>query len=86
LHDNAPAHWALATQTKLACLGSHFLDHPPYSPDLVPSDYHLFPGLEKQLKSPHFSSDSEVITVAETWLDGQSSDFLKWLANIRATG
>jgi histone-lysine N-methyltransferase SETMAR len=46
LHDSAPAHWALATQKKLAYLGFLFLDHPPYSPDLVPSDYHLFPGLK----------------------------------------
>ena len=48
LHDNAPAHLALATQKKLTYLGFQFLDHPPYSPDLAPSDYHLFPGLEKK--------------------------------------
>ena len=47
LHDNVPAHRALATQKKLAYLGYHCLDHPPYSPDLVPSNYHLFPGLTK---------------------------------------
>jgi len=47
LHDNAPAHRALATQKKLAYLGFLCLDHPPYSPDLAPSDYHLFPGLKK---------------------------------------
>jgi len=46
LHDNAPAHRAHATQKKLACLGFQCLDHPPYSPDLAPSDYHLFPGLK----------------------------------------
>ena len=59
LHDNASAHRALATQKKLAYLGFQCLDHPPYSPDLSPSDYHLFPGLKKQLKSRHFSSDAE---------------------------
>ena len=48
LHDNAPAHRALATQKKLAYLGFQYLDHPPYFPDLAPSDYHLFPGLKKQ--------------------------------------
>ena len=69
LHNNTPAHRALATQKKLAYLGFQCLDHPPYSPDLAPSDYHLFPGLKKQLKGRHFSSD------AETWLDGQISDF-----------
>jgi histone-lysine N-methyltransferase SETMAR len=66
LHDNGPAHQALATQKKQACLGFQCLDHPPYSPDMAPSDNHLFPGLNKQLKVHHFSSDVEVIAVAET--------------------
>jgi len=38
LHDSAPAHRALATQKKLAYLGFQYLDHPPHSPDLAPSD------------------------------------------------
>jgi len=75
LHDNAPAHRALATQKKLAYLGFQCLDHPPYSPNLVPSDYQLFPGLKKQLKGRHFSLDAEVVAAAETWLDGQISEF-----------
>jgi histone-lysine N-methyltransferase SETMAR len=67
-HDNAPAHRALATRKKLAYLGFQCLHHPPYSLDLAPSDYRLFPGRIKQLKdrkmdsanylsfqSPHFS-------------------------------
>jgi len=64
LHDNALAHRALATQKKLAYLNFQCLDHPPYSPDLAPSDYHLFPGLKKQLKGRHFLSDTEVIAAA----------------------
>ena len=75
LHDNAPAHRALATRKKLAYLGFHSLDHPLYSPDLAPSDYHLFPGQKKQLKGRHFSSDAEAIAAAETWLDGNTSEF-----------
>jgi hypothetical protein len=42
---------------------------------MAPLDYHLFPGLKKQLKSQHFSSDAEVIAAAETRLDGQLSEF-----------
>jgi len=61
LHYNAPAHRALATEKKLAYLGFQCLDHPPYSSYLAPSDYHLFPGLKKQLKGRHFSSHAEVI-------------------------
>ena len=66
MHDNAPAHRALATQKKLAYLGLQYLDHPPCFPDLAPSDYDLFPGLKKQLKGRHFSPDVEVIAAAET--------------------
>jgi len=66
LHENAPAYRALATQKKLAYLDFQCLDHPSYSPDLALSDYHLFPGLKKQLKCHHFSSDAEVIVAAET--------------------
>jgi histone-lysine N-methyltransferase SETMAR len=75
LHDNAPSQRALATQKKLAYLGFQFSEHPPYSPDLAPSNYHLHPGLKKQLKGRHFSSDADVISAVETWLDGQSSEF-----------
>jgi len=83
LHDNAPAHQALATQKKLACLGFQCLDHPPYSPDLAPSVYHPFPGLKKQLKVSHFSSDVEVTAAAETWLYGQNSElFLSGLQKL----
>jgi len=86
LHDNAPAHRALATQNKLAYLCFKCLDHLPCYPDLAPSEYHLFPGLKKQLKCRHFSPDAEVIAAAETWLDRQPSEFFEWLAKVRAIG
>jgi len=76
LNDNAPAHRALATQKKLAYMSFQCLDHPPYSPGLALSDYHLFPGQKKQLKGRHFSFNAEVIAATQTWLDGQISEFL----------
>jgi len=83
LHDNAPAHQALATQKKLAYLGFQCLDHPPYSLDLVPLDYHLFPRLKKQLKGHHFLSDTEVIAATVTWLDRQNSEFFFFLSGMQ---
>jgi hypothetical protein len=59
---------ALATQEKLAYLGFQCLDHPPYSPDLDPSDYHLFPGLKKQLKGHNFTSPS-LLLWRPGWMD-----------------
>jgi len=45
-------------QNKLAYLGFQRLDHPPYSPDLAPSHYHLFRGLKIQLNNHHISYDA----------------------------
>jgi len=86
LHGNDLAHRALATQKNPAYLGFQCLDHPSYSPYLSLLDYHLFPGLKKQLKGHHFLFDAEVIAAAETWLDGQPSNFFEWLAKVTATG
>ena len=54
LHYNALAHRLLATQKKLAYMGFQCLDHPPYSPHLAPSDYHLFSGWKKTIESSPF--------------------------------
>ncbi|CAG9788406.1 unnamed protein product [Diatraea saccharalis] len=42
LHDNARPHTAQQTATKLEELQLECLRHPPYSPDLAPTDYHFF--------------------------------------------
>lgn len=36
-----------------------FVTHPPYSLDQVPSDYHLFNGLEEFMGKQQFSNDEE---------------------------
>ena len=43
VRKNAPAHRALATEKKLEYLCFQIHDHPLYSPDLAPSDNHMFP-------------------------------------------
>ena len=45
--DNAPCHKTLATMVKLNELSFELLPHPPYSPDLAPSDYYLCADLKK---------------------------------------
>ena len=44
LHDNAPAHRSHVGQGAVLECGFEEMPHPPYSPDLAPSDYHLFPN------------------------------------------
>ena len=60
LHDNARPHTARATANLIGSFGWFCLPHPPYSPDLAPSDYHLFPDLKKFLGGKRFETDEEL--------------------------
>jgi len=50
LHDNAQPHTAHATVNLLERWDWEILEHRPYSPDLAPSDFHLFPNMKKHLR------------------------------------
>jgi histone-lysine N-methyltransferase SETMAR len=55
-HDNARPHVLHITLQKLNKLGNETLPHPPYSPDLSPTDYHFFKHLESFLKKKTFAN------------------------------
>ena len=56
LHDNAPAHKSATVKEYLKESGLDVLDHPPYSPDLSPCDFFLFPRLKEMLAGHRFES------------------------------
>ncbi len=56
LHDNAPIHTSRETQGTLQDLGITPLNHPPYSPDLAPSDYYMFRHMKKHLSGQTFNT------------------------------
>ena len=68
MHDNARPHTTRATQELLDYFGWDVLPHPPHSPDLAPSDYHLFTKLKDHLSGTHFSNDNEVKDAVKTLL------------------
>ena len=75
-HDNAPAHTSAVASAAAEC-GYELLPHPPYSPDLAPSDFYLFPLLKEHFSGTHFSSDNDVIASVEVFLQGQNELFYK---------
>jgi histone-lysine N-methyltransferase SETMAR len=52
--------------------------HTPYSPDLAPSDFRLFPKLEETFKGQHFSSDAEVEVAVRKWISSQPETFFMY--------
>lgn len=64
-HDNARPHVAQVVKTYLDGTGWEVLTHPPYSPDLAPSDYHLFRSMQNKLSGKRFTSVESI----ENWLD-----------------
>ena len=77
LHDNACPHTATHTVETLQKLKFEALAHPPYSPDLAPSDYHLFGPLKEALRGHRFTTDQELKVVVHAWLAAQPKNFLK---------
>ena len=59
-YDNATPHTSLVTGQKLIRLGWRVMLHPPYSPDLAPSDYYLFRSLQNSLNGKTFNDDEAV--------------------------
>lgn len=75
LDDNAPVHRAGVVLDALRDLQWTRLNHPPYSPDLAPSDFRVFPDLKKTLKGIRFESQSEVEVAVMRWLDDQPKSY-----------
>ena len=65
--DNALVHKGHLAMAKLYDLKYELLEHPPYSPDLAPSDYHLFPKLKIFLGGQRFSSNEEAIAAVDEY-------------------
>lgn len=75
LHDNARPHVAKLTHEKLLQLGWAVLPHPPYSPDMAPTDYHLFRSLSNDLKEKKFDDEADLQLYLAEFFDHKSKGF-----------
>jgi histone-lysine N-methyltransferase SETMAR len=67
LHENAYPHIAITMQNLFVTFGWEQFDHPPYSPDLAPSDFHVFLHLKTFLGGRRFHNDNKVKEAVNTW-------------------
>ncbi len=81
--DNAPVHTAAAVKQFIADRAIKTIAHPPYSPDLAPADFFLFPKVKSELASKTLTAE----TFTRSWeravqrlcKDDFRAAFDKWL-------
>jgi histone-lysine N-methyltransferase SETMAR len=59
--------WSIST--------GELFDHPPYSPNLALSNYHLFTYLKNWTRSQHFNNNEELMEGVKKRLSSQAADF-----------
>ncbi|GFU19514.1 histone-lysine N-methyltransferase SETMAR [Trichonephila clavipes] len=93
--DNAMAHTSVVSHQKLWELGWEVLMHPPYSPDLALSNYHLYLALQKFLSDKKLGSREKCENILLEGFANKSQDFyergiiklpLKWQQIIQQNG
>jgi len=75
LRDNAPVHKSNIVQAAIRRTGLVELNHPAYSPDIGPSDYHMFFHMKKFVRVKSFDSNDEVVMTVENYLKNLNADF-----------
>ena len=71
---NARPHTSLVTRKQLLELGAEVLPHPLYSPNLAPSDYHVFRSLQNHLNGKTFD-----------WNEAVKNEFIQFFASKNQT-
>jgi len=73
-HDNARSYTARSTVATIQDLSFECLPHPPYSPDLAPSDFRVFGPLKEAMGCKSFRFDEEVQQTVQEWLHSQPKE------------
>ncbi|UYV76611.1 hypothetical protein LAZ67_14001442 [Cordylochernes scorpioides] len=71
-HDNARPHVAKVVKETLEAL-----PHPLYSPDIAPSDYHMFCSMTHGLAEQHFNSYEEAKNWVNVWIASKDEEFFR---------
>ena len=92
--DNAPVHNSILVTDYLTKMGIKTVPHPPYSPDLAPCDFWLFPKLKENLRGCHYETIKEmkeavtrvIDTLTQEDFHGAFQKLLEWYKCIAVRG
>ncbi|GBN21361.1 hypothetical protein AVEN_192474-1 [Araneus ventricosus] len=73
--ENVREHVSTMTGWTLYKLEWDFIQYPPYSPDMAPSDFYLFSHLQLHLDGAIFNSNEEVVNEVHLFLDSRPLQF-----------
>ena len=76
-HDTTRTHVAKPVKTYLETLNWEVLTHPPYSPDIAQSDYHLFRSMAYGLADPQFRSYEDIEKWLDSWIASKDENFYR---------
>lgn len=76
-HDNARPHVAKPVKETLELLRWDVLPHPPYSPDIAPSDYYLFRSMQNHLSDQHFNFFEDIKKWLDSWIASKDELFFR---------
>lgn len=77
LQDNARPHTAKVTRQKIHSLSWEILPHPPYSPDISPTDYHLFRSLDNPMGNKCFENRQELENDLQQFFSSKDTSFYR---------
>jgi len=77
LHDNARPHTAARTNALIKLFNWEIFDHPPYIPDLAPSDYNLFTKMKVWLAIQRFHTKEQLMDGVNNWVHKLAAPFFE---------
>ena len=95
LHDNARPHTSKKTQAAIKDFNFELSPHPSYSPDLAPTDFHLFLSLSNRMRDATFKNTRELEKFIEDFFSSKLQEFfekefdklaMKWKKTIENNG
>ena len=76
--DNAPVHNSILFIDYLTKRGVKTVPHPPYSPDLAPCDFWLFPNLKEKLRGCRYETIEEMKETVTKVIDMLTQEDFYW--------